>query len=245
MPLYRQFPSVAVRWYSSGNGVGSSISRLVKGRVGLSGFTTRPTKFVKRRMADTNIVWVDCEMTGLDPFRDQIIEICCMITDKDLNLVDEEGYEKVIHKSKEVLDNMNEWSIEHHGKSGLTDKVLHSTNTLQEVEDGLLEYIKRYIPEKRTAVLAGNSIHQDRLFLVREFPKLIDHLHYRQIDVSSFKEILRRHHPSMVEEIPRKTASHTAKSDILESIAEMRWYRDNYLVGPGEIKAKATDKVKS
>ncbi|ODQ63584.1 ribonuclease H-like protein [Nadsonia fulvescens var. elongata DSM 6958] len=179
-----------------------------------------------------NIVWVDCEMTGLDHINDCIIEVCCLITDGDLNIIDEEGYESVIHQPREVMENMNEWCVEHHGKSGLTEKVLNSTKTLSTVSSELLSYIKEYVPEARTGLLAGNTIHQDRLFLVREMPEVIEYLHYRQIDVSTIKEIGKRHNPDLMKKLPGKKMAHTARADILESIAELKWYTENYFVKP-------------
>lgn len=123
-------------------------------------------------------------MTGLDSFNDHIIEICCILTDGNLNIIEEKGFEEIIHYPKEVMENMNEWCIKQHGKSGLTQKVLESTNTLEGVEERLLKYLREHIGRERRGILAGNSIHQDRLFMVREFPKVIEYLHYRQVDVS-------------------------------------------------------------
>ncbi|CCC72021.1 hypothetical protein NCAS_0J00420 [Naumovozyma castellii] len=178
------------------------------------------------------IVWIDCEMTGLDHKNDKIIEICCIITDGYLNIVDPEGnncYESVIHYGNDVMDHMNEWCIDQHGKSGLTQKVLDSKKTREQVEEELLAYIKKFIPEKNIGVLAGNSIHMDRLFMLKEFPNVIDHLFYRLIDVSTIMEVSRRHNPDLLEVVPRKETAHTAKKDILESIAQLKWYQDHYL----------------
>ncbi|KAH3671410.1 hypothetical protein WICMUC_004707 [Wickerhamomyces mucosus] len=180
------------------------------------------------------IVWIDCEMTGLDVFNDHIIEIACIITDGDLNIVDP-GYESVVHCDKSIMDQMNEWCISHHGASGLTDKVINSTKVHSEVETELLSYIQKFT-NKGTAVLAGNTVHMDRIFLYREFPKIVDWLHYRIIDVSSFRELGHRHNKNMMQNCPRKREAHTAMSDILESIAQMKWLRDNYLIGPNETK---------
>lgn len=177
---------------------------------------------------DDRIIWIDCEMTGLNVFTDHIIEICCLVTDKDLNVLDPQGYETVIHYDKSILDQMGDWCIEHHGYSGLTDKVIQSNKSLTEAEDELLEYISKYVP-KRKGVLAGNSIHMDRIFMVREFPKVIDHLFYRIIDVSSIFEVGKRHNPRLINCCPKKKGLHTARSDILESIAQLKWYRDHYL----------------
>ncbi|CAN6663903.1 oligoribonuclease, mitochondrial [Trichomonascus vanleenenianus] len=177
------------------------------------------------------LVWIDCEMTGLDHQKDHIIEICCLLTNDRLELVEEKGYEAVIHYPKEVMDSMNEWCIDHHGKSGLTQKVLDSKKTLSEVQQELLDYIRKY-SIKGTGILAGNSIHQDRIFLLKEFPDVVDYLHYRQVDVSTIKEVGKRHNPNLMKSLPRKTNQHTARADILESIEELKWYTQNYLKGP-------------
>lgn len=180
------------------------------------------------------LVWVDCEMTGLDHCNDRIIEICCIVTDGDLRVVEDNCYESVIHCDASVMDSMNQWCIEHHGASGLTKKVLESDKTREVVQEELLEFIKKYVPEPRVGLLAGNSIHMDRLFMLKEFPKVIDHLFYRLVDVSSLMEVCSRHNPGLARLAPRKKMSHTAKSDILESIDQLRWYRENYLKSESE-----------
>ncbi|CCK72653.1 Rex2p KNAG_0L00300 [Huiozyma naganishii CBS 8797] len=185
------------------------------------------------------IVWVDCEMTGLDHNKDHIIEVCCIITDGHLNIVDKEGdncYESVVHYDKSVMDSMNQWCVEHHGDSGLTKQVLESTKTREQVESELLDYIKQFIPEGNIGVLGGNSVHMDRLFMLREFPKVIDHLFYRNIDVSTIMEVSRRHNPELANVFPKKETAHTAKKDILESIAQLKWYQDHYLKNKNETK---------
>ncbi|KAM9910601.1 hypothetical protein OXX69_004330 [Metschnikowia pulcherrima] len=193
-----------------------------------------PAKVTKRKLSSPAIfkplVWIDCEMTGLDISKDHIIEICCIITDGNLNIIDEEGYESTVYVPKKVLDNMNEWCVSHHGESGLTAKILaNPQQTLAKVQQELLEYIQSYISEPRTSLLAGNSIHMDKFFMMKEFPQVIDHLHYRLVDVSSIMEIGYRHNPALMKKCPKKKAAHTARSDIMESIAQLKWYRDNYL----------------
>lgn len=179
------------------------------------------------------LVWVDCEMTGLDVATDNIIEICCIITDGHLNVVDEDAYELTVYYPKSRLDSMNEWCIKQHGESGLVDKVIaHPGQNLAKVQDELLHYIQRYIPDQRVGIMAGNTIHMDKFFMMKEFPKVIDHLHYRLIDVSSIMEMGWRHNPGLMEKQPRKKGAHTAKSDILESILQLRWFREHYLKGP-------------
>lgn len=169
-------------------------------------------------------------MTGLDIAKDHIIEICCIITDGNLNIIDQEGYESTVHVPKKVLDNMNEWCVNQHGKSGLTAKVLaNPLQTLAKVQLELLEYIKLYVPQPRVAILAGNSIHMDKFFMMKEFPQVIEHLHYRLVDVSSIMEVGFRHNPALMKLFPKKQGNHTAKSDILESINQLKWYRSNYL----------------
>ncbi|EGW30080.1 uncharacterized protein SPAPADRAFT_63701 [Spathaspora passalidarum NRRL Y-27907] len=182
------------------------------------------------------LVWIDCEMTGLDVFGgDNIIEICCIITDGNLNIVDEVGYESTIYYPKERLDEMNPWCIETHGKSGLTQKILdHPEQTLEKVQRELLEYIKKYIPEQRTGLIAGNSVHMDKFFMMKEFPEVIEHLHYRLIDVSSIMETGYRHNPALMKCCPKKVQLHTAKSDILESINQLKWYVKYYLKSESE-----------
>lgn len=188
---------------------------------------------IKRRLNHSiskPLVWIDCEMTGLDIQRDFIIEICCIITDGHLNIIDDEGYESTVHVPKKVLDNMGEWCVEQHGKSGLTAKVLaNPQNTLAKVQQELLEYIQSYIPEPRTALMAGNTIHMDKFFMMKDFPKVVDHLHYRLVDVSSIAEVGKRQNPKLMNLCPRKQANHTARSDIIESINQLKWYTDNYL----------------
>ncbi|AET37731.1 Rex2p Ecym_1507 [Eremothecium cymbalariae DBVPG len=189
------------------------------------------------------IVWIDCEMTGLDHTSDQIIEVCCIITDGNLGIVDSQGYESVVHYDKAVLDSMNEWCIEQHGNSGLTAKVLESKKTREQVEEELLAYIKKYIPEPRKGILAGNSVHMDRLFMLKDFPKVVEHLFYRLIDVSSIMEVCRRHNPALEKVMDRKRCAHTAKSDILESINQLSWYQQHYLKSSEETRNFVASKV--
>lgn len=192
------------------------------------------TEIEDRGLVTKPLVWVDCEMTGLDHTKDRIIEICCIITDGDLKVVEDNCYESVIHYDNTVMDSMNEWCIDHHGASGLTKKVLESDKTREQVEQELLDFIKKYVPKPRVGLLAGNSVHMDRLFMLREFPKVVEHLFYRLVDVSSIMEVCSRHNPSLARVAPRKQQSHTAKSDILESIEQLRWYRSHYLKSPQE-----------
>lgn len=170
-------------------------------------------------------------MTGLNHNTDSIIEICCLLTDEKLDLVEPEGFERVIHVPKSRLDMMDEWCQTTHAKTGLIDKVLASTNTASQVESELLEYLQKHMKE-REGVLAGNTVHMDRLFLLREYPKVTDFLHYRIVDVSSVKEIGYRQNPALMKQVPRKKLNHSARSDILESISELKWYYSNYFKAP-------------
>ena len=190
------------------------------------------------------LVWIDCEMTGLNVELDNIIEICCIITDGDLNIVDSDGYESTVYVPKKTLDNMTSWCVNQHGKLGLTAKVLaNPQQTLSKVQDELLEYIQKYVPEPRTSLLAGNSVHMDKFFMMKEFPQVIEHLHYRLVDVSSIMEVGMRHNPQLMKKFPRKKGTHTAKSDIMESIAQLKWYRDNYLRGPEDSEKERENAV--
>lgn len=178
-------------------------------------------------------------MTGLDVFNDHIIEICCIITDGDLKIVDQIGYESVIHQPKEIMDNMNDWCIKHHKQSGLTEKVLTASPTkknLATVEQELLNYIKTYVPLERNAVLGGNTVHMDKFFMTKEFPKVVEHLHYRVIDVSTISEFCWRHNPKLARLQPRKKNDHTARADILESIAQLSWFKQNYFKSEDEVE---------
>ncbi|CAL9737990.1 oligoribonuclease, mitochondrial [Monosporozyma servazzii] len=227
-----------------------SLRRLWNGRVAKEVSNLKPSEVTKTNKIDTAsknkfgstrmdrslkpIVWIDCEMTGLDHKNDRIIEICCIITDGNLNILDKDPhgdncYESVIHCDKEIMDQMNEWCIEHHGSSGLTAKVVESKKTKEQVESELLAYIKRFIPDRNVGILAGNSIHMDKLFMLKDFPKIIDHLFYRLIDVSTIMEVSRRHNPELASVLPKKVTAHTAKKDILESIAQLKWYMEHYL----------------
>ncbi|KAH7138905.1 oligoribonuclease-like protein [Dendryphion nanum] len=152
------------------------------------------------------LVWIDCEMTGLDTDSDTIMSLACFITDHNLNILDDTGYEAVIHHSKEQLDRMGDWCTKHHGASGLTQACIDSTTTPNEAAEGLLQYIKQFVPKARTALLSGNSVHADRSFLVKApYNKVIDHLHYRILDVSSIKEAARRWVPEdILKKAPKK-----------------------------------------
>lgn len=174
------------------------------------------------------LVWIDCEMTGLDHNNDVIIEVCAIITDGNLNIIDEAGYESIVYCPKEKLDAMGEWCLDHHTKSGLVARCSTSPErTMSIVEDELLEYIKKYIPNHNVGLLAGSSVHMDKIFLMKDMPKIIEHLHYRLIDVSTVMELCKRLNNPLFNCMTRPVSDHTAKKDILNSIELMRWYKEH------------------
>ena len=170
-----------------------------------------------------NLVWIDLEMTGLDTEQDVIIEIATLVTDKDLNVLGE-GPVFAIHQPDELLDGMDEWNTRQHGQSGLTERVRNSTTTMAEAEQATIEYLQQFIDAGKSP-MCGNSICQDRRFLSRQMPKLEAFFHYRNLDVSSVKEIARRWRPELLKGF-KKQASHLAMDDIKDSIAELEYYRD-------------------
>jgi oligoribonuclease len=175
---------------------------------------------------DQNLVWLDCEMTGLDPEVDRLIEIAVVVTGADLT-PRLEGPVLVIHQSDEQLDKMDAWNKGTHGRSGLIDKVKASTLTEAEAEQQVLDFIARYVP-KRSAPMCGNSISQDRRFLVKYMPKLEAFFHYRNIDVSTLKELAKRWRPDVYDGF-KKQQKHTALADVHESIDELAHYRETFL----------------
>lgn len=174
------------------------------------------------------LVWMDLEMSGLDPDHCAILEIATIITDAELGII-AEGPDLVIHQSDAVLDAMDEWCTQHHGDSGLTAAVKASTVSLVDAEAQTLAFIAQHCGP-RQAPLCGNTIWQDRRFLLRHMPTLEAHLHYRLVDVSTIKELARRWYPKL--EAPKKSESHRALDDIRESIAELRFYRERLFVAP-------------
>ena len=179
------------------------------------------------------LVWIDCEMTGLDLSRDALIEVAALVTDPDLNLLGE-GVDVVIHASDEVLDTMGDVVRDMHAKSGLTDEVRKSAITMAEAEDLILAYVKQFAATPGSAPLCGNSIATDRGFLARDMPRLDGHLHYRMIDVSSIKELTRRWYPRTYYGQPPKGLAHRALADIKESVRELDYYRHTvFVAGPG------------
>lgn len=177
------------------------------------------------------LVWIDCEMTGLDLKNDALIEIAALVTDADLNVLGE-GVDLVIHADDEALANMPPVVVQMHTASGLTDAVRASTVTLAEAEKQVLAYVKEFAPQPGSALLAGNSIATDRGFISRDMPALDGHLHYRMIDVSTVKELCRRWFPAIYSSQPPKGMAHRALADIRESITELAYYRRAAFVSP-------------
>lgn len=177
------------------------------------------------------LVWIDCEMTGLDLKTDRLIEIAVLVTDADLNILGD-GLDVVIHTDDEALASMIPVVTDMHTRSGLIDEVKASTVTVAEAEEQVLDYIRGHVKQAKTAPLAGNSIATDRGFIARDMPKLDDYLHYRMIDVSSIKELCRRWYPRIYFGQPEKGLAHRALADIHESIRELQYYRRTAFVPP-------------
>ena len=179
------------------------------------------------------LVWMDLEMTGLDPDRHVIVEIATLITDDDLQIV-AEGPDLVVHQPPAALEGMEPVVVQMHTSSGLLAAIAASTTTLDEAGARTLAFIREHVPEPRTVPLCGNSIGTDRRFLARHLPEIEDHLHYRSVDVSTIKELARRWYPAALRSQPDKGASHRALDDIRESIEELRFYRRHLFVpSPG------------
>ncbi len=175
---------------------------------------------------DNNLVWLDCEMSGLDPEKERLLEIAVVITGPDLT-PRVEGPVVVIHQSNELLAGMDAWNKGTHGKSGLIDKVKASTVTEAEAEEQLIQFIKKYV-SKGVAPMCGNTIGQDRRFLLKYLPKLEAWFHYRNLDVSTLKELSKRWKPEVYASF-KKQQSHTALADVHESIDELAHYREHFL----------------
>jgi len=178
------------------------------------------------RPNEFNLVWVDMEMTGLDPDNDRIIEIAVIVTDPELNVI-AEGPVFAIHQSDATLDKMDNWNKGTHGKSGLIDRVKASTVTEAQAEQELIAFLKQYVPNNKSP-MCGNSICQDRRFMARGMPKLEAFFHYRNLDVSTLKELCRRWKPELASGF-KKHQKHTALADIVESIEELRYYREHFI----------------
>ena len=174
----------------------------------------------------THLLWLDMEMTGLSPDTDRIIELAIVVTDAELNTV-AEGPVLVVHQPEAVMDAMDSWNKGTHGKSGLIDRVKASQLNEAEVEAQMLEFVKQHVPA-RTSPMCGNSICQDRRFMARCMPQLEAFFHYRNLDVSTLKELAKRWRPGLAEGL-KKASRHEALADIYESIDEMKYYREHFL----------------
>jgi oligoribonuclease len=195
-----------------------------------------------------HLVWIDCEMTGLDLGKDALIEIAALVTDAELNILGE-GVDVVIHADDAVLDGMPDVVRDMHARSGLTEEVRQSTVSLAAAEQLVLDYIRAHVPDAGSAPLAGNSIATDRGFIARDMPALDGYLHYRMIDVSSIKELCRRWFPRIYYGQPEKGLAHRALADIRESITELAYYRRTAFVpqpGPTteDVRAAAAEVVR-
>ena len=187
---------------------------------------------------DDLLVWIDCEMTGLDLAVDELVEVAVVITDYDLNPVDP-GFDVVIKPDKTAWDNMSDFVRDMHTSSGLIEEI-PSGKSLAEAEYEVLEYILRFVPGAQSAPLAGNTIGTDRMFLAKFMPRVDSHLHYRSVDVSSIKELTRHWFPRVYFNAPAKNGGHRALADILESIRELEYYRGVAFVGePGPTSDEA------
>lgn len=171
------------------------------------------------------MVWIDCEMTGLNPDQDVLIEVAALVTDSELNILGE-GVDAVIRPEPEALAGMQKIVRQMHTDSGLLDE-LEDGMSLEAAEKKVLDYVQQWVPEAGRAPLAGNSVHADKAFLRLGMPKLTEYLHYRIIDVSTLKELARRWYPEVLEAAPKKTGNHRALGDIQDSIAELRYYREH------------------
>ncbi|MDO3381067.1 oligoribonuclease [Gilvimarinus algae] len=175
---------------------------------------------------DDNLIWIDLEMTGLDPDSDVIIEIATIVTDAQLNILGE-GPVMAVHQPDSILDAMDEWNTNQHGKSGLTERVKNSTTTLADAENATIAFLEQWVPAGKSP-MCGNSICQDRRFLARGMPRLERYFHYRNLDVSTLKELARRWKPEALEGF-KKSGAHLALDDIRDSIAELVHYRETFI----------------
>jgi oligoribonuclease len=171
----------------------------------------------------SNLIWIDLEMTGLDPEHDKIIEIASVVTNKHLEVI-AEGPVFAVHQSDAVLEKMDEWNVTQHGKSGLIERVKNSPVKLKEAEEETLAFLEYHVPAKKSP-MCGNTICQDRRFLCRHMPKLEQHFHYRNLDVSTLKILVRYWYPKIIKEF-KKDSRHVALADVYDSIAELKYYRE-------------------
>ncbi len=185
------------------------------------------------------LVWMDLEMTGLDPTRHVIVEIATIVTDDELAVV-AEGPDLVVHQPADLLTGLEPVVHDMHTSSGLFTAIAASTTSLEEAGRATLDFIREHVPEPRSVPLCGNSIGTDRRFLAAYLPEIEEHLHYRSVDVSTIKELTRRWYPGALDALPRKATAHRALDDIRESIEELRWYRQ-HVFQPGPVLDGALD----
>lgn len=189
------------------------------------------------------LVWIDCEMTGLDPSVDALIEVAALVTDIELTVLGE-GVQVVVRPPETALNQMGDFVREMHVASGLLDQ-LEAGVTLEQASDQVLAYVRHWVPEANKAPLAGNTVSTDRIFLARDMPELEQHLHYRIVDVSSIKELARRWYPRAYYNAPTKTGGHRALGDIQDSIAELRYYRRAVFRDPPGLDTSALRALKN
>jgi oligoribonuclease len=189
-------------------------------------FEAHPASPAAVRPNEMNLVWIDMEMTGLDPDHDRVIEIAAIVTDAELNIL-AEGPVFIIHQADEVLDKMDAWNKGTHGRSGLIDKVRASTVTEDEASAQMISFLRQYVPAGKSP-MCGNSICQDRRFMARHMSQLEQFFHYRNVDVSTIKELCRRWKPELINGF-KKHQMHTALADIRESVEELRYYREHFI----------------
>jgi oligoribonuclease len=192
----------------------------------MSQATETAASAVAPRPNDMNLVWVDLEMTGLEPDTDRIIEVAVVVTDMHLNII-AEGPVFAIHQSEEALDKMDAWNKGTHGRSGLIERVRNSTVSEEQAELALIAFLKQFVPAGKSP-MCGNTICQDRRFMARTMPKLEAFFHYRNLDVSTLKELCRRWKPELVSGF-KKHQKHTALADIIESVEELKYYREHFI----------------
>lgn len=175
---------------------------------------------------DNNLIWIDLEMTGLDPETEVIIEIATIVTDAQLNVL-AEGPSLVVHQPDSILDAMDEWCTNQHGKSGLTDRVRRSKISTEQAEQETIAFLQQYIARGKSP-MCGNTVSQDRRFLLKYMPDLESYFHYRHIDVSTVKELAKRWKPEIIDGV-KKSSSHLALDDIRDSIEELKYYRQHFI----------------